>query len=877
MTNHTSAVVLALCVTLAAPSVRANQAPDGKSPSALEAFFKDCVVIGMPGLGQEVPPVGTEKCAALLERAGEQASGRLDRILAENPDGFLAEAERLWPVLSLEARERFLPEIRKRVGPQRPASADGEPAPRTMESAAAEGLTDALNSKPGVGLARAYDGSAARVDGTAVAVPPSAAWGLTARVDDPRLGLPTPSRAAPPKARREPAPVPLFAFPVREAPEKQSWAAWAGNVVSEAGKRTAHSVASVVMLPFEGVGTAIQAGGGGLSVAVGAVQRAYGRATGSEESVRRGELTMARGSALMTGTLSRAVNAVARPVTVLLNPKYEVMSTRELSGPTTTDAQISRHLEEIAREKPSLSKAFRYGLAYTASFTDKAAQVLLGGGALKSLPGVVQALTLGSVAVNVKEQGTELVKAYLEAKPGAESEAALAAMVKAGGDFAVMFGAGLAANKAGGAPGGGARFIDSAQARDLIIDATARLNHVKQLLKEHGRPEMPLAEQQALFQQLMGELVNPPNGPKTSDGPVGLTVFDNDAGLTASKRWQALGVEAAWLEKMGIVKDHHGPFFDPKAPEVDSTMKLLDRVEQVLASEGPRGALKVLRAELKNVSTNNLGDGAWADWISHNLERVVGDPALRRRLREATGYEDFGFFGAKAAEAAKENPSAAAARELQHAAFRAYDRALARHGIKGSDRFDSLPPAQQARLMAEVRGELSRAVEDPAFRRSQAAEFESRLEAAKLQVEEAAFGLDAASREALARKGVPPTALDGLFVYDAGKINADGQFAGWGAAPQAHGGQILLGVRPMADGRTGFILSVPNGMEAPSLAPLGQALRAVEAAREGGGKPGNIGGRDSLQFSFDGLRMTPQELLMAVAEARAKGVQGGPR
>ena len=179
--------------------------------------------------------------------------------------------------------------------------------------------------------------------------------------------------------------------------------------------------------------------------------------------------------------------------------------------------------------------------------------------------------------------------------------------------------------------------------------------------------------------------------------------------------------------------------------------------------------------------------------------------------------------------------------------------------------------------MAEVRREMSRAVDDPAYRRSQAGDFESRLEAAKLQVEEAAFGLDAASREALARKGVPPTALDGLFVYDAGKINADGQFAGWGAAPQAHGGQILLGVRPMPDGRTGFILSVPNGMEAPSLAPLGEALRAAEAAREGGGRPGNIGGRDSLQFSFDGLRMTPQELLMAVAEARAKHSQGGSR
>lgn len=871
--NRYSASFLVALSLLAVARAQANDAGPVDFQSAIDAFGKECLKFEAPMPGAEPPAVESEKCAALGETMRSAVKGHLVTLRDGGSADFLAEAERLWPLLGPAERDELLPAIKERTGPKRPERKEAEAAPMDLETAAAtEGLTDALNAKPGVGLARAFDNSA--VQG---ALPAETVWGQGARRDDPRLAF-TPPAVNRLETQPKHVPVPLLAFP--EAPKGNTWSDWgwwAGDVVLEAGKRTAHSVAAVPLMAFEGIGTGIQAGGGLASIGLGGAIRRVGQAYGSADMIHRGEMAALRGEAMLNGTLARMANAVTRPGTVLLNPKYEAMPTHGPAGAATMDTVIGTHMAALSKEPLSFSKVGRYALAYTASFADKASQAILGGGVFKSMPGIVTGLTLTSVGVNAKEQSSALLKAYLEAKGPEETEAALAQLVKAGGDFAVMFGAGMAAHESG-ATGerGGARFIDSAQARDLVIDATTRLEHVKKLMKEHGHPEMPLAEQQALFQQLMQELLNPPNGPKTAEGPVGLTIFDNDAGLLASKRWQALGVEAAWLEKMGIVKDHHGPYFDPKAPEVDSTMKVLDRVEQVLAAEGKDAGLKTLRRELANESTNNLGDGAWADWISHNIERIVADEGLRRRLRQATGYEDFGFFGAKAAEVAKADPSAAAARELQHAAFRVYDEALARYGIKGSDRFDSLPPVQQRRLMAEVRKEMSRLVDDPGYRRVQAGEFESRLEAAKLQVDQAEFGLDAASREALAAKGVPPTALDGIFVYDAGKIQADGQFAGWGAAPQAHGNQILLGVRPMPDGRTGFILSVPNGMEAPSLASLGKALQAAEAAREASGKPGSVGGRDSLQFSFDGLRMTPQELLMTLAEARAKE-QGGVR
>ncbi|MCX5797595.1 MAG: hypothetical protein NTY77_19060 [Elusimicrobia bacterium] len=401
-------------------------------------------------------------------------------------------------------------------------------------------------------------------------------------------------------------------------------------------------------------------------------------------------------------------------------------------------------------------------------------------------------------------------------------------------------------------------FETSAKANSSLTLADAavrkRLDEIADTLREKGLPPLTAAEESEIVQKRLYRELNPKKGsPGRKEGKGGFTVFDNDAGLTQLP------------EDHPAIMDHHGRYFDSEKPEVNSTMKFLDHIEAFLKdpknqdlTEEQKAAR--LKQDFARVSTNNLGDGAWCVWIAKNLDLVARDPALRQRIRLATGFEDFGFFGPKAYADAKSDPALAQAIELQQSIFKGYDQILRKYGVKDSDRFDRLPAAKQRRLMDETLQFIGQSLDDPAFRGRNAKAFAAEVEQARQNV-----------RAAEIKPSVP--GLEDVFVFDADKIPGGGLFANWGGPPLAHGKSLQLSFKALAEGRTQFILAVPNGAQAPSLKPLGRAIqKAHEAKAQKMGITDDLGavlGRDALQFSFSpGLLLTPQEIMGVLARQR---------
>lgn len=416
------------------------------------------------------------------------------------------------------------------------------------------------------------------------------------------------------------------------------------------------------------------------------------------------------------------------------------------------------------------------------------------------------------------------------------------------------------------------KFLTSSEANALVSEkailAEKRLAEIGEILQKKGLPPLSEAQKQDIFLTRMYREINPKKGVVgRSEGKGGIKVFDNEADL----------VNLPLERTKGLIIDHHGRHYDPQAPEVNATMKYLDGVEQALAGPGTM-AEKVARLKQDSAihSTNNLGDGAWSAWIAKNIERVAADPALRARIRTATEFEDFGFFGAKAYVSAKGNPALTEAIELQQAVFKVYDQALTRHGIKGSDRFDALPAAKQRILMDEVMADMTRVVDSPGLRQSNAKSFAADIESAKNQVQAARTGLTPEARAKLVSEGVDPKALDDIFIYNADKVQGGGTFANWGGPAMAHESGLQLNFKTLANDRTQFILAVPNGKAAQNLKPIGEAIAKanVEKAAGMGLKPteaGAVMGRDALQFAFaPGLVLTSEEIMMVMARATGK-------
>lgn len=336
---------------------------------------------------------------------------------------------------------------------------------------------------------------------------------------------------------------------------------------------------------------------------------------------------------------------------------------------------------------------------------------------------------------------------------------------------------------------------------------------------------------------------------------------------------------------MGILFDHHGPFFDPRRPKYNTTMQVLDYIEEAMAGPGnSTDKIAFLKRTFRFVTTDNLADGAWSIWIAQNLEKIIADEALRHMIRFATEYEDFGVFATEFQQRALQlsqqgDFSLQMAMDLQQAILRGFDEILKQYGVKYSDRFNLLPKREQQRLMQEALNVISMCLESPTFLRGKKDAF-LYYQAEAVGAVEAGYQ---SLRKILLESGLGEEFLgrieDSVYYFNGNAIDAThyGIFASWAAPAQAHDKAIQLNISPREGGKVVYILANPEGRPMPmsSLMNIGREIQALHLKRSF--EKGEITeqqfteatrqlqsqgiGRDALQFSFQGVYLTPREIV----------------
>lgn len=303
--------------------------------------------------------------------------------------------------------------------------------------------------------------------------------------------------------------------------------------------------------------------------------------------------------------------------------------------------------------------------------------------------------------------------------------------------------------------------------------------------------------------------------------------------------------------------DHHGRFANKK----NSTEQLIDRMELALdvakfdpksveAAKKDKGAMDAARQglaeagvkepseqqvaeiaaglrelNLREVTTDNLADGAWSVWIAKHQARVLADPALRKLIGEATRFEDFTAFGTTYDA---KDPGV----RMQAALFQKYGEILQRNGIVGSDRF---PPDKAHQVMGEALAAIDKMVADPQLREAAASEFFAKVEEARQVVLEQGVMKDVSVTEGDTQ----------LIFVDLTKLGKFTVFQQWLAIPRAevtpgkpHTMQVSvvpLGKAKTADGkeidapRTLQIVAIPDGRQLPSGKTMLDALARMNA------------------------------------------------
>lgn len=369
--------------------------------------------------------------------------------------------------------------------------------------------------------------------------------------------------------------------------------------------------------------------------------------------------------------------------------------------------------------------------------------------------------------------------------------------------------------------------------------------------------------------------------------PSGLLVLDTNFGALEAK------AHPGWSS---VVVDHHGPVHGAdKGRGTNSTTQLVDRFEAALgadvaaAKKNPQftaalvavekaakahglsvtttqkeqAAAGLLALNLTLLSSDNVGDGlSWPAWMANNQARVLLDPQLRTTICEATVHEDFGVFGGNYLDGVDDTSKLPASIKLQSALFLAYDEALARAGVRGSDR---VPPEKAAAVAADVGKAIDAALSTPAHVEERAAAFFAQVGLALATVEDNALVKGASVAD---KKGgwVLP-------VFDTSKLPKElGTFARWAVPPLFGKHALQMTVSPGADGRSTMILAIPDGRTLPSgkgLLGLLGALNAREQARTPQGMaPTPWFGRDVVLLPAPpGSLLNAQDVCDAVREA----------
>jgi hypothetical protein len=283
----------------------------------------------------------------------------------------------------------------------------------------------------------------------------------------------------------------------------------------------------------------------------------------------------------------------------------------------------------------------------------------------------------------------------------------------------------------------------------------------------------------------------------------------------------------------------------------------------VTTTQKEQAAAGLLALNLTLLSSDNVGDGlSWPAWMANNQARVLLDPQLRTTICEATVHEDFGVFGGNYLDGVDDTSKLPASIKLQSALFLAYDEALARAGVRGSDR---VPPEKAAAVAADVGKAIDAALSTPAHVEERAAAFFAQVGLALATVEDNALVKGASVAD---KKGgwVLP-------VFDTSKLPKElGTFASWAVPPLFGKHALQMTVSPGADGRSTMILAIPDGRTLPSgkgLLGLLGALNAREQARTPQGMaPTPWFGRDVVLLPAPpGSLLNAQDVCDAVREA----------
>ncbi len=370
--------------------------------------------------------------------------------------------------------------------------------------------------------------------------------------------------------------------------------------------------------------------------------------------------------------------------------------------------------------------------------------------------------------------------------------------------------------------------------------------------------------------------------------PKGLLILDTNLGdveKTADKSWAAATL------------DHHGPVHGTgKGRGVNSTTQLLDKFEAALGADvgaaraSPKftaahvvvekaakehgisatttqkeqAAAGLLALNLTSLSSDNVGDGlSWPAWMSKNQGRVLLDGDLRATIREATVHEDFGVFGGNYLNGVDDVSQLSQPLKLQSALFLAYDEALAKAGVTGSDR---APPDKAEAIANDVGSAINALLKNPALVEKRAHDFFFQVGMALTTVEEHALVASASVKNKSGGYDLP--------VFDVSKLPPElGTFAKW-AVPPLFGKHTLqmTTTAPNADGRSTTIIAIPDGRTLSSgkgLLSIAQQLNDLEKARTPAGQqPAAWFGRDVVLLpSQPGSLLTPADLKKVVEDA----------
>jgi len=369
--------------------------------------------------------------------------------------------------------------------------------------------------------------------------------------------------------------------------------------------------------------------------------------------------------------------------------------------------------------------------------------------------------------------------------------------------------------------------------------------------------------------------------------PQGLLILDTNLGdveKTAHASWQQATL------------DHHGPVHGKDKGRGDnSTSQLVDRFDAALradvvaAKQQPafvsasvvvekaakqhgltattaqkeQAAAALLALNLTSISADNVGDGlSWPVWMAANQARVLLDPALRDTIREATVHEDFGVFGGNYLKGVDDVSALPAPIKLQSALFLAYDTALARANVRGSDR---VAPDKAEAVAKDVGAAIDALLKDPVLVDKRSGDFFAMVGLALSTVEEHSLVKDASIGDGRGGYAMP--------VFDTSKLPKElGIFASWAVPPLFGDHSLQMTSSPGADNRRTLILAVPDGRTLPSgksLLTVLDRLNTLEQERTPAGQqPSSWFGRDVVVLpSQPGSVLTPSDVRSVVEGA----------